>query len=304
MEELCSTQEEADTRIILHCLFAAQTMTDQDKIIVHSPDTDVFILLLSYATDVGKPVVFETGSGSSRRLIDISYVASVLGEQCVKALPGFHAFTGCDSTSAFVRKGKKGPYKLMSASATFMDMFHKLGSDADRVDSDVYQTLEHFVCAMYGHSKFRSSSLVRSLLFQSRYQVALPKSLSAASANGIDVSLLPPCPSTLWKHCLRANYQAFIWRHAHIAKPNLPPPDGCGWIKDMDGNLQVDWFDGDMMPQDMADIVETVNNVQTESDDTTHATSGQDPSYLGTLEEDSEVENIIDVIFEDDWDAM
>jgi len=40
--ELISDQEEADTRIILHCLYAARSVSHETSIIVCSPDTDVF----------------------------------------------------------------------------------------------------------------------------------------------------------------------------------------------------------------------------------------------------------------------
>ena len=110
VQNLWSSQEEADTRIILHCLHAAQSLCDGQKIVVRSPDTDVFILLLAYASRITKPVLFDTGSGNNRRLIDISSIASNLGDQIAEALPGLHAFTGCDCTSAFVRKGKTAPF--------------------------------------------------------------------------------------------------------------------------------------------------------------------------------------------------
>ena len=44
--ELCSNQEEADTRIILHAKYAADN--DATTIIVNSPDTDVLILPLHH----------------------------------------------------------------------------------------------------------------------------------------------------------------------------------------------------------------------------------------------------------------
>ena len=40
VHSLCSSYEEADNRIILHCFHAAQN--NCDEIVVHSPDTDVF----------------------------------------------------------------------------------------------------------------------------------------------------------------------------------------------------------------------------------------------------------------------
>ena len=48
ISELHSTHEEADTRIILHCLYATKHHLDKatDSIVVRSPDTDVFVLFV------------------------------------------------------------------------------------------------------------------------------------------------------------------------------------------------------------------------------------------------------------------
>jgi len=74
--ELHSSQHEADTRIILHCLHADRTSPEPCSIVVSSPDTDVFVLLLYYAKDIKKSLLFQTGSGNKRRLIDIHAVVN------------------------------------------------------------------------------------------------------------------------------------------------------------------------------------------------------------------------------------
>jgi hypothetical protein len=66
IEELTSNQKEADTRIILHCLYSAdRTLLDVD-ITVRSPDTDVFILLIAYSNRIHQPLMFDTGSGNNK----------------------------------------------------------------------------------------------------------------------------------------------------------------------------------------------------------------------------------------------
>ena len=54
VHSLCSSHEEADNRIIPHCFHAAQN--NCDEIVVHSPDIDVFLLLLYFATEMSKPL--------------------------------------------------------------------------------------------------------------------------------------------------------------------------------------------------------------------------------------------------------
>ena len=53
--ELCSPQEEADTRIILHCLHVTEHDTTLD-IIIRSSNTDVIILLLQYGCQIAGKV--------------------------------------------------------------------------------------------------------------------------------------------------------------------------------------------------------------------------------------------------------
>ena len=55
--ELYSSQEEADTRIILHCQYASR-QSNSETTVVRSPDTDVFLLLLSFASTIGKAIIF------------------------------------------------------------------------------------------------------------------------------------------------------------------------------------------------------------------------------------------------------
>ncbi|GFN87419.1 hypothetical protein PoB_001392500 [Plakobranchus ocellatus] len=55
--DLYSSHEGADSRIILHCMYASQQPTTE-RVIVRSPDSDVFLLLLSFSDANGKPLIF------------------------------------------------------------------------------------------------------------------------------------------------------------------------------------------------------------------------------------------------------
>jgi len=49
VKALCSTQEEAYTRIVLHCQYADKLLEAGDMcLVVKSPDTDVLVILVSY----------------------------------------------------------------------------------------------------------------------------------------------------------------------------------------------------------------------------------------------------------------
>ena len=99
--ELESNHEEAGTRIILHPQHASQ---QYQKIVISSPDTDVFVICLSFKPIISANLYFPTGVKNSRRLIDISAVVGSIDqtlnvcksprETLLKSLIGLHSFTG------------------------------------------------------------------------------------------------------------------------------------------------------------------------------------------------------------------
>ena len=54
-----------------------------------------------------------------------------------------------------------------------------------------------------------------------------------------DLSLLPPCASSLMKHTSRAHYVAKIWRQAIIPNQTIGSYVGNGWLPDG----SIDWID-------------------------------------------------------------
>ena len=202
--ELYSTHEEADTKIILHCLHIARHTEDNTTIIIRSPDTDVFILLLHFTQSLGHVILFDTGTGNKRRLINVKKVAEAEGNDVCNILPALHAFTGCDTTSAFVRKGKTAPLKLLKSQPDFLDAFLSLGRSSD-VPHHIYEKLEHFVCLLYNRrSTTKDVNVLRHAKFSERFSPRPGKVLS--SYDGVDISLLPPCRDALNMHIRRANY--------------------------------------------------------------------------------------------------
>lgn len=101
-----SNHEEADTLIAIH----ANKVTAR-HVVVRASDTDVLVILVG---SIGQrpevrsmtTLIMYCGMGNTRRFINVSNIAEVLEETSPgipQALPGFHAFTGSDYTSAFYR---------------------------------------------------------------------------------------------------------------------------------------------------------------------------------------------------------
>ena len=282
--ELCSDQEEADTKIILHCLHIGQNSPQDSCITVRSPDTDVFILLLRYADKVTQKILFDTGVSNKRRLVDIKTVAQNVGKEICSALPALHAFSGADATSAFVRKGKLAPLKILKQNPEYIKTFSQLGVTVN-IESSVLRELEEFTCLLYRGRGSRTSDVnkLRFEKFQERFNT---NTELLTCYNGIDMSLLPPCRDALHMHIERVNYQTLIWNKSDVPKPGIPLPPGHGWKKTPDG-LEVEWTRGLLMPGELVDVVV------------------EDPSALGDEPEpEPEPYSFIDHIFDDDDDDV
>jgi len=138
VHELNLSQEEADTRVVvLHCLYESQRSEQNRLLIIQSLDTDVLVLLTYFLAKIRPTILFDTGIGNKRTLINVSQIVANIGNNVAKALVGFHAFTGCDCTSAFLQKGKKVLYNLVKNSAAFQAMFAAMGGTADHLPRGV-----------------------------------------------------------------------------------------------------------------------------------------------------------------------
>ena len=104
---LQANHEEANTLISFHV-----ANITEETILVRASDTDVLVILIGL---LGKQhpevrsrtkVIMDCGSGSNRRFKNITNITDVLEEKktgLARALPVYHAFTGCTFTSAFYR---------------------------------------------------------------------------------------------------------------------------------------------------------------------------------------------------------
>ena len=66
----------------------------------------------------------------------------------------------------------------------------------------------------------------------------------------VDLSLLPPCKSSLEKHINRANFVARVWRQASQSIIDIEEPVNHGWLEDM----SIDWLT-EPHPEDIAELL-------------------------------------------------
>ena len=138
---LVSTQEEADTRIILHALYSDKLYQEnnvQGRIVVKSPDTDVLVHLVHYFLSMKNTseLWFQTGlipsTKDCRRYIPVHELCKSLSSVVCEILPAAHALTGCDTTSSFFGIGKKSMLKALKETPNqFSDLSRIEFSDID-----------------------------------------------------------------------------------------------------------------------------------------------------------------------------
>ena len=80
--------------------------------------------------------------------MDITKVAATVGIDVCRALIGVHAYTGCDTVSAFTGKGKAKALKLLSKNKEIQDTFLKLGQECD-VSLDLMNKLVAYTNLLY-----------------------------------------------------------------------------------------------------------------------------------------------------------
>ena len=111
---LFSTQEETDTRVIMYCKYAEQQGYEYAR--VRTPDSDIFFLIiLHFVLTFTITILFDTVTGNNKQLINVTELANGLTQEYCTALLALHAFTHCDTTSAFRGKGKVKPMKCRRA---------------------------------------------------------------------------------------------------------------------------------------------------------------------------------------------
>ncbi|KAK6167463.1 hypothetical protein SNE40_021485 [Patella caerulea] len=124
---------------------AAERTTMDAHMTFFSPDTDVMVLIIANYDRLPKSTDISLASHVQK--IEPLWVA--LGPDRVKALLGFHAFSGADNTGRFSRIGKSTWFKhSMNAEEHIIEAFHNICHD-QKLSANSQSRLEEFVCTAY-----------------------------------------------------------------------------------------------------------------------------------------------------------
>ena len=266
--ELSTNHEEADTKVAYLAQHAIDTYSPIEIVIrSRSGDVDIPVILTAAFGSTSTPIVVDNGTGKHRKNIRVD--SSALSDVQCRALVGFHAFTGNDYVSSFLRRTKKVWEKVREDDES-LSFFDLLG--VAPLDDDLFSAGEKFVCMMYGDRKCGSVNLLRNKIFWKHYR-----------KNGkiIDLSLLPPCSSSLRKHTSRAYYVAKVWKNACIPFQDIDSFTNYCWYPDG----SIDWIDIPY-PSDVADLYGENDCPQDHSCDDLEEDDGLDNSDVDDEEQD------------------
>ena len=111
-----------------------------------------------------------------------------LPQPIVDNILGFHAISGCDTTSSFSGYGKKSCWRVYE---NYPDLLHSVGRDGS------LHLVEEFVCRLYNAPDPHGG---------------IDKACHDMFVKGKKaLEMLPPTKDALELHCSRSNYQAKIW---------------------------------------------------------------------------------------------
>ena len=248
---LKSSQEETDTRVVLYCKYGKENGFKYAR--VRSADSDTFFILIYYVQYFqGITILLETGKGNKKRMINVTKIAEKYSQVNCAVLLGIHAFTSCDSTSAFKGKGKVKAIRLLQEKENYQRVFYRLGDKLD-ISNDLLSALSEVTSALYGKSRMADVNKVRYCRVVEVCGSNEDESLWQPKTS--DTSLIPPSQGSLNEHSKRANFQAAIWKRAHLPVYDVPAPtDGHGW-EVSEGTMEPKWNSTDILPQNIADLL-------------------------------------------------
>lgn len=178
-------------------------------------DVDLMVLLTAL-TPSRKTIYFlKPGKGKTERKI-YSSASCDNHEEWKHNILFLHAFSGCDSTSAFFGKGKITFCKLMER-RTYLAQIAAIFNDPSASQDAVAEAGERFILALYGAPKDATS------INNHRYLLYL-RSLQKNKVSNL--AKLPPTAAAAREHSFRVYQQVQEWRG------NEMPAEGLGWKLD------------------------------------------------------------------------
>ena len=150
--DLESNQEEADTRMILHAIYAAQN-DDVKRIVVHANDTDVIVLSLYYYATYLKDLNLQEMWIRTQQdsYLPIHEMANKLDNEICLALPFIHTLSGRDITSYPYFTGNKS--WLQRSKEVELDLIATFAEENEfKLTDDINNQARNLLIAVYSNA--------------------------------------------------------------------------------------------------------------------------------------------------------
>ena len=121
---------------------------EYEGIVIVAQDTDVRLLAIAFSDHISIPIFQKCASQTCPIYINLTAVSHFIEYSLSKALLGLHGFTGCDTVSAFARKGKVSALNILKKHPGWCEIFQMIGEDWVVSDALMNRLVE-FVCTLY-----------------------------------------------------------------------------------------------------------------------------------------------------------
>ena len=258
---------EADNRIWCHA-----SQTDATKILVISPDTDVYNIGLTFLSNEQKQYIVQLNvhysaekkyvslNNLNEALINDPDLCSLHREGLCLILQSLFISTGCDFISYFKSFGKATILNVFFQYANFISGTNMEGSLEQTHMSNRETGFLAFIrligtCYFKRHlSAFISNkghstpvqlynSIDPSLPAKERHQVWLQEIRKLVSNRITTEEERVPSVTSLWRHWLRSSWIHQMWQCSNQCDmySSLPQPEDSGWTICEDGKYKIDW---------------------------------------------------------------
>lgn len=170
---------------------------------------------------------------------DIESIQSA-SDSIMRHLLFVHAVTGCDTTSAFYKKGKVKALDIISSHEDWSIL--RVFTQPDSTHEDIQAAGESFILRLYGGFGVQSLNKLRHIL----YNRSLGK---AAISSAFNIETLPPTSAAAKYHSYRTYHTVQQWL-GNV----LPAPD-WGWKTTSDGSLAPIETDAPVAPDNILRMI-------------------------------------------------
>ena len=253
-EDLFCTHEEADTRM----LFYVGKVDEPANVVIRTVNTDVLIIALGSLHLLHRNIQVWIESGlftrNTLRYISVNQIFEKLGEDFCKALPAYHAFTGCDYTASFNRKDKMTPLKLLEKNEDLQEIFSRIDQWETICCERDFKKIESLVCSMYGRKGMSSvNEDMRLDMFLEKYR---PKRCRSRSCEKHGCNYFSSMFQSTFGEAEKSKLHLWHLEKLLAGEYTAGDPLENGWSLE-DGRYRIKWFEGDPAPK----IVDVTNDL-------------------------------------------